>query len=60
MHKNVMHKNDAIGRTWKASLYVGISQNVITAKGPFTTCTVYLGRESFIVRISEFAVSGRK
>lgn len=47
MHKNVMHKNDALGCSWKALFCVGISQNVITAKGPFTQtmCTVYLGGE---------------
>jgi len=57
-----MYKNRALGHTWKASFYVGMSQNVITAKGPFTqtVCTVYLGGEYFIVRVSEFVVSGRK
>lgn len=47
MHKNVMHKNDALGCSWKALFCVGISQNVITAKGCFTQtmCTVYLRGE---------------
>lgn len=57
-----MQKNDASGCPWKAAFHAGISRNIIAAKGPFTQTmyTVYLGGETFIVRISKFAVSGRK
>lgn len=38
-----MHKSDALGYTWKASFFVVISLNVITARGPLTQTmsTVY-------------------